>query len=149
MSSKIIVHAALLAGSLVLSGCSGSKAAINAEVTPTPSMTITTPPADGGTYSTVAALRSAYVKAGGACPDFKQTNKITLAAESAECASDTVISTYLSSGDISQLIQNVKKLNVDLKSSGGNSWLVGENWVINSPTTVKIREKLGGRLVSF
>lgn len=149
MSSKIAVYAVLLAGAVALSGCSGSKAAVTAEVTPTPSPTVTTPLAAGGTYSTVAALKSEYVKAGGACPDFKQTNKITLAAESAECASDTVISTYLSSGDISQLIQNVKKLNADLKSSGGNSWLVGENWVINSPTTAKIQEKLGGRLVSF
>ena len=149
MTPKITLYAALLAGAVALTGCSASGAAVSAPVTPTARQTATVPPADGGTYSTVVALKAAYVKAGGDCSDFKQTNKITLAAESADCSSNTVISTYLSSTDISQLIQNVKKLNADLKSSGGNSWLVGENWVINSPVTAKIQEKLGGRLVSF
>ncbi|MGN8131750.1 hypothetical protein [Paenarthrobacter sp. 22069] len=149
MSSKFTIYTVLLVGSLALSGCSSSKPAVTAESTTTATPTVTAPPANGGSYSTVSALKAAYVKAGGACPDFIQTNKITLAAESAECSSNTVISTYLSSSDISQLIQNVKKLNADLKSSGGNSWLVGENWVINSPTTAEVQGKLGGKLVSF
>lgn len=97
----------------------------------------------------MVALKDAYVKAGGACPAFSQTNRVTLAAESAECSTNTVLSTYVSNSDVSQLIQNVKKLNAELKSTGGNSWLVGENWVINSPTAAKMQEKLGGKVVSF
>lgn len=150
MFSKGIRSVVLLAGALTLSGCAGSTATITATVEPTPTPTVTAPPADGGTYSTVTALKAAYVQAGGECPEFKQTNQITLAAESAECSTNTVISTYLSSSDISQVIQNVKKLNADLKLTGSsNSWLVGENWVINSPTSAEMQEKLGGKLVSF
>lgn len=149
MFSKGIRSVVLLAGVLALSGCAGSTVAAPATVEPTPTPTVTAPPANGGSYSTVTALKAAYLKAGGACPEFKQTNQITLAAESAECSSNTVISTYLSSSDISQVIQNVKKLNADLKLTGGNSWLVGENWVINSPTSVEMQEKLGGKVVSF
>ncbi|MCB5273675.1 hypothetical protein BJG92_01199 [Arthrobacter sp. SO5] len=152
MISKGMAFAVFLTGALALSGCGSSNAetapaATSATATPTP--TVTAPPANGGTYSTVVALKSAYVKAGGSCPEFSQTNKVTLAAESADCSKDTVISTYVSSSDISQLIQNVKKLNAQVKSTGGNSWLVGENWVINSPTAAKVQEELGGKLVSF
>lgn len=147
MISKGIALAILLAGALALFGCGGSPSA--APTTAMPTSTVTAPPANGGTYSTVLALKDAYVKAGGACPDFVQTNRVTLAAESAECSKDTVISTYVSSSDISQLIQNVKKLNAEVKSTGGYSWLVGENWVINSPTAAKMQEKLGGKVVSF
>lgn len=147
MNSKMIACAVVVAGALALAGCGGSTSAAPA-ATPTP--TVISPPEDGGTYPTVVALKNAIVKAGGACQEFVQTNRITLAAQSAECAKDTVISTYLSSSDISQLIQNNKKLNADLKStSKGNSWLVGENWVINAPTAGKLREKLGGKVVSF
>lgn len=153
MISKGIALAVLLAGALALSGCGGSPAVApttaTPTATPTPTPTVTVPPANGGTYSTVAALKDAYVKAGGACPAFNQTNRITLAAESAECSKDSVISTYVSSSDISLLIQNIKKLNAELKSTGGNSWLVGENWVINSPTAGKMQEKMGGKVVSF
>lgn len=152
MISKGIACAVLLAGAIALSGCGSSTAATapaatSATATSTP--TVTAPPADGGTFSTVAALKAAYVKAGGACPEFSQTNRVTLAAESADCSKDTVLSTYVSSSDISQLIQNVKKLNAEVKSTGGNSWLVGENWVINSPAAAKMQEKLGGKVVSF
>jgi hypothetical protein len=149
MFSKGIRSVVLLAGALALSGCAASTTAATTVVKPTPTPTVSGPPADGGSYATVGALKAAFVKAGGACPDFKQTNRITLAAESAECSTNTVISTYVSSNDISQLIQTVKKLNADLKTTGGNSWLVGENWVINSPTSTDMQEKLGGKIVSF
>ncbi|TQJ35578.1 hypothetical protein [Arthrobacter sp. SLBN-122] len=149
MFSKSIHSIGVLTGVLALFGCAGSTTDATPAVKPTPTPTVSAPPADGGTYATVTALKAAFVKAGGACPDFKQTNKITLAAESAECSTNTVISTYVSSNDISQLIQTVKKLNADLKTTGGNSWLVGANWVINSPVSANMQEKLGGKIVSF
>lgn len=155
MISKSIAFAILVAAALALSGCGSSMPSAPAAgtstsaPTPTPTPTVSAPPTSGGTYATVVALKNAYVKAGGECPDFVQTNRVTLAAESAECSTNSVISTYVSSSDISQLIQNVKKLNAEVKSTGGNSWLVGENWVINSPTAAKMQEKLGGKVVSF
>lgn len=151
MISKSIAFATLVAAALALSGCGSSMASapVGATSTSASTPTVTTPPVSGGTYSTVVALKNAYVKAGGECPDFVQTNRVTLAAESAECSTNSVISTYVSSSDISQLIQNVKKLNAEVKTTGGNSWLVGENWVINSPTAAKMQEKLGGKVVSF
>lgn len=149
MALKGIVSVVLVAGALAIAGCGNSTSAAPTTAASTPTPTVSAPPAGGGTYSTVTALKNAYVKAGGACPDFVQTNKVTLAAESAECSKDTVISTYVSSSDISQLIQNVKKLNAELKSTGGNSWLVGENWVINSPKASGMQGKLGGKVVSF
>jgi len=149
MVSKSIRAVVLLTGAVALSGCAGSTADAKTVVTSAPRPTVSAVPIGGGTYATVEALKASFVKAGGACPDFKQTNRITLAAESAECSANTVISTYVSSSDISQLIQTVKKLNADLKTTGGNSWLVGENWVINSPTSTDIQEKLGGKIVSF
>lgn len=149
MISKGMSTVILLAGAVALSGCAGFETAAADSAKPTPTPTVTAPPVNGGSYPTVASLKAAYVRAGGECPDFKQTNRITLAAESAECSTSTVISTYVSSSDISELIQTVKKLNADLKTTGGNSWLVGENWVINSPTAAIVQEKLGGKIVSF
>lgn len=149
MIPKSIAFATLVAAALALAGCGPSTPSVPAATASTPTATVTTPPADGGTYSTVVALKNAYVKAGGECPDFVQTNRVTLAAESAECSKNSVISTYVSSSDISQLIQNVKKVNAEVKTTGGNSWLVGANWVINSPTAAKMQEKLGGKVVSF
>lgn len=150
MISRITVPAVLFIGALALAGCGGTTSAgPTASATPTPTSTVTAPPANGGTFPTVVALKNAFVKAGGACPAFNQTNRVKLAAESAECSTNTVISTYISSSDISELIQVNKKLNAEIKSSGGNSWLVGENWVINSPTAAQMQEKLGGKVVSF
>lgn len=73
------------------------------------------------------------MKAGGSCPAFNQRNRVKLAAESADCSQDAVLSTYLSSSDISQLIQDNKRSNEDFPTIEKQSWLVGENWVINSP----------------
>lgn len=145
MNKRGILTTIVLTGMMALSGCGSSSS-----VSPSPTPTETRPPADGGTYGTVAELKDAFVEAGGSCPEFNQTNRVKLAAESAECSSKAVLSTYLSSSDISQLIQTNKELNEQLKSTvKGNSWLVGQNWVINSPEATQLREKLGGKVVSF
>lgn len=91
------------------------------------------------------------MKAGGACPAFHQGNRVKLAAESADCSENAVLSTYLSSSDISQLIQNNKEQNANPAFSKieRHSWLVGENWVINSPEASQLREELGGKVVSW
>lgn len=121
---------------------------------PAPSVTDTaqpeaTPPADGGTYSSIVDLQRAYVKAGGDCSLLDQANQISLAAESGNCNDTTVISTYLSRDDISTLIQNNKELTADLEVERNDVWLIGQNWVINSDDATEIQKEMGGQLVSF
>lgn len=143
MNKREIAVVILTTGVLVLSGCGGSSSP-TAVATPTP------PPANGGTYATVEELKNAFVEAGGSCPSFTQHNRGTLSAESADCATNSVLSTYISSEDVSQLIQNNKKMNEELGyTSQSNSWLVGENWVINAPDATQVRENLGGLVVTF
>ncbi|PNH86080.1 hypothetical protein CXZ05_02960 [Arthrobacter sp. AFG20] len=94
-------------------------------------------------------MHDAYVAAGGDCANLNQTNNVKLAAESGTCNDQTVISTYISTADVSQLIQNNKALNEELDFHSDGVWLTGQNWVINSPDAPDMQEKLGGRLVSF
>ncbi|MGK3708925.1 hypothetical protein [Arthrobacter sp. IK3] len=137
--------AVFAASSLVLTGC-GSSADTTSGQAPEPSETA--PPANGGTYATVEELKDAFVEAGGSCPEFSQNNGVTLAAESADCSGSVVLSTFLSSSSIDQLIQNNKEMFADIDIEL-NSWLVGENWVINAPDAEDLREKLGGTVVSW
>lgn len=127
---------------VLLSGCAGAPESAS-------SPTATTPPADGGTYSTVADLKDAYVAAGGDCPSFSQGNEVKLAAESGECGTNTVLSTYVSNSDVSQVIQNAKTFWEKLDLTDDSTWLVGQNWIINSHQSADVRGKLGGKLVSF
>lgn len=140
MNAKLLAAVAIAA--VLLSGCAS-------QAEPAPAGTPTLPPADGGSYSTVLELKDAFVAAGGSCSEFDQTNAVKLAAESGKCGSEVVLSTYLSSDDVSQVIQNVKELNDDLNFQDGAVWLAGQNWIINGPNAKDMRERLGGRLVSF
>ena len=143
MGKRGIAAALMAVGSVVLAGCGGAAAE------PAPAET-TAPPASGGSYGSIEELKDAFVAAGGECADFIQSNQVKLAAEAGSCSTNSVISTYLSSSDISKLIQNNKDLYEELGSSLERSpWLVGENWVINAPEVVEVREHLGGTLVSW
>lgn len=116
--------------------------------------TAPTVPADGGTYGSVAALRDAYVKAGGTCPDFQQRDQMKLAAESAECDSSTVLSTFLSSEEVNQQIKLTRGFISAVREKAPNApagepWLVGKNWILNVKEPEKFQDKLGGQIVSF
>lgn len=137
---------------VVLSGCGSSAqsdSSASEETTPTPTPTVTTPPADGGSFSSLADFQQAYIAAGGDCSGLDFANSITLAAESGNCNDQTVISTYISSADVSELIQKNKALNEALDSDSDTVWLTGQNWVLNSPDAAAMQEKMGGRLVRF
>ncbi len=109
----------------------------------------TAPPADGGSYSSILDLQRAYIMAGGECSVLNQTNQITLAAESGDCNDTSVLSTYLSATDISELIQNNKALNEEIGFESDAVWLIGQNWIINSEDAAEVRKEMGGQLVSF
>jgi len=91
-------------------------------------------------------LRDAYVSAGGECSDFKQTNKVKYAAESAVCGDSVVLSTYLSEGAVQKQMESAKEALANLDSA---TWLVGENWVVNAPNIDQIQSQLGGSKISW
>lgn len=146
MSKRGIAAAAFIAGALALTGCGGSSADTTSGPAPEPFETA--PPANGGTYPTVEELKDAFVAAGGSCPSFNEDNAVTLAAQSADCSGSVVLSTFLSSSTIDELIQNNKEIFADIDIDL-DPWLVGENWVINAPDVDELREKLGGTIVSW
>lgn len=100
----------------------------------------------GGKYSDVEALRDAFVEAGGTCDEWKQTNRVLGAAQSGECGTDTVLSTYLNQDAVQQRIADTKD---SIFGQMGDDWLTGENWIINGENIEKLQEKMGGQVVSF
>jgi hypothetical protein len=121
-----------IASVLLLSGCTG-----------TPAPKTSTAPASSvpaATYKTVDALRVAFTKAGGDCSGWVASNPVKLAAQSGDCSGSTVLSTYLSSASRDQVI-------VNLKSFGNVHLLVGENWIINTPSPEPYADALAGTVV--
>lgn len=95
-------------------------------------------------YGPVDDLRAAYEGAGGDCANWKQDNRVTLAAESGSCDADTVLAIYTSVGDRDSLIDVIRGF-ADIL---GMHLLVGPNWIKNSTDVADIRESLGGTLVT-
>jgi hypothetical protein len=98
------------------------------------------------THENVTDLRDAFVKAGGECKDWSETNKVEIASQSGECGTGTVLSVYLSSDAVERRIEATKS---SIFGDSGNDWLVGENWIINTEDIGDLRDKMGGRVVSF
>lgn len=156
---KIGILGAAAVSVIILSGCGSSDESATSppeetqtsEETPAPEETLeeTPPPADGGSYSSLEELQQAYIDAGGDCASLDHANNVTLAAESGNCNEDTVISTYLSPEMAQEVIQNNKALNEELGYESDSMWLVGQNWIINSPDAAETQEEMGGQLVSF
>lgn len=103
----------------------------------------TTAPERDARYSSVEALRDAFVNAGGECPDWDQANQVTLAAESGVCSETSVLSIYLTQADRDELVANYKAFGFI-----EGTLLVGDNWVINDPNAKELSKRLGGTLVS-
>lgn len=120
-----------------LSACGGSADSTS------PESSVSTPPA---TYDSITALRDSFVEAGGDCPDFKQTNRVKFAAESADCSTDAVLSTYLSADAVQDRVDASKEA---FASSDSSTWLVGQNWIINAPNPEALQKKMGGQLISW
>jgi hypothetical protein len=121
---------------LALTACSGTASA------PIAAPSKTASPAPRETFSTVIALRDAFLSAGGVCDAWTENDLVTLAAQSADCSDDTVLSIYVSQAEISSLV-------ADMKSSGFETHLlVGKNWIINTPRPEDFVAKLGGTVVT-
>jgi hypothetical protein len=131
MKRTLITCAALV---LSLSGC-----AADASSSSSTAPTKTAPPA---TFDTVLELRDAFVAAGGDCEEWQQGDRVTLAAQSGDCDTNTVLSVYLSESSRDQVITN-------LKSMTAVHLIVGENWIINTPAADDdYSADLGGTIVT-
>lgn len=104
------------------------------------------PDESGGTYEDVEALRDAFVAAGGECDDWEQTNRVLGAAQSGDCGTDTVLSTYLTHDAVQDRIAETK---ASAFGAITGDWLTGENWIINGGDIEALQSKLGGTIVSF
>ncbi len=121
-----------IAAVLVLAGCSSSP-------TPQPTSDAAYP----AKFRTVEELRDAFVRAGGSCPNWQQTNQIPLAAESGTCSSSNVLSIYSSTADRDELVRGYKSIAME-----DSVIMVGENWVINDKQVRSLDPALGGTIVS-
>lgn len=101
-------------------------------------------------FSSVTDLRDAAEAAGYVCKNWHQDNKVTLAAESATCSSESVLSTYASEGDLQRQLDNEKKMGRMLASMDieQTDMLVGTNWILKDPDAAELRDLLGGVVVS-
>lgn len=124
---------------LLVSSCSPSNEAVT-NASAVDSEPVTT------RYASVIELRDAYVSAGGECTEFKQTNKVKFAAESAECGDSVVLSTYLSEDAVQKQMESAKGAFANIDAG---TWLVGENWIVNSPNIDQIQSQLGGNKISW
>lgn len=104
------------------------------------------PDPSGGSYNDVEALRDAFVKAGGECEEWEQTDKVLGAAQSGECGMNTVLSTYLTHDAVQDRIAETKD---SIFGEMGDDWLTGENWIINGGDIDELQKKMGGQVVSF
>ncbi len=114
-----------------LTGCTGTVATSGSEVTP------------DARYGSVEALKDAAVEAGLTCPRYRETNRITEAAQSAECSADAVLATFTSERDKDRWLTGYREL-ADML--GLDPVLVGPNWMINATNAEQLQPMLGGVL---
>lgn len=97
-----------------------------------------------GGFASVEDLKAAYEATGAECPEWAQTDAITLASESGDCDGDTVLSIYASDENRDQAVDDLTSLS---ESIGGATFLVGPNWIINDADAVALQKELGGTVV--
>jgi len=94
-------------------------------------------------YRSVEELKEAFVKAGGECPDWEQTNQVKLAAESGTCSESNVLSIYSSEAVRDEALAAYKSI-----ALGDSTLLVGENWIINDKRVKELDSAIGGTFVT-
>lgn len=119
---RITLPATALAAALLLTGCTGG------------------PPADGGSFSDVTALKDAFVKAGGTCDNWSTHNKSLLASSAGSCGDAYALSVYEDMDKRDQWVETMRTLNI-----GGT--VAGKNWTISGTDAKPVHDKLGGELL--
>lgn len=153
---KKAITGVAIASILALAGCGAGEQIEASESTPTQTAEATPTPTPEPAvefkdeYDSVDDLVADFEAAGGDCSGWSQENNVTLALESGTCDDDTVISTYISPSEITELMETQKALFEDLEMSGESSWLVGDKWIINtSEDELAVISQFGGKEVRF
>lgn len=92
-------------------------------------------------YTSVEQLRDDVVKAGYACPNWRQTNQVKLAAASGSCDGSSVLMLFLSEADVSANVQALKATGAPVHA------LAGPNWIVNVPNPTSLQKSMGGIVV--
>ena len=134
-SVRIVVASLTLCATALLTSCSAGSSVTS---TPTP----TTQPI--GKASTIDEVRDAFIAAGGVC-NWTQDDRVTVATASGVCSDSTVIMLLDDRSDREKMVSNLQSLKL---ADRDLTLLVGENWVINSPSAEDMQAELGGEWVS-
>lgn len=125
---------------LMITGCSSTSS------TPAPPDSTSPAVVKDATYGSVTDLKNAAVISGLPCPKFKMSNKLTNAAQSAECSGDAVLATYATQADLQAQLKQYRAMATLFKQQSVplNSLLIGPNWTINAPEAAELQPMLGG-----
>jgi hypothetical protein len=96
-------------------------------------------------YSSIFALKTEFVKAGGQCWEWK-TNDPIFAWSTADCDKNTVLIFFPKQFNTMNEALKTAKLHRDLGVKV--NLLVGPNWIINSDQVRLVRKKMGGTLIT-
>lgn len=122
---------ALGTASLALAGCAGDGGSAIPTITGEPT-----------SYESIEELRDKYVEAGGECPEWEELDPGEFDAEAARCSDQVVITVYNDTSQIEDVVQRALDLAIPAHL------LVGENWIVNTPTPENFVDALGGVVVT-
>lgn len=102
------------------------------------------------TYTSLDALKAAYLSAGGTCRGWTEDDDIRAAAQSGTCAGGIELSTYLNGADLLGQVTLLRDT-----ASGGDDGstdpprtelLIGTDWLVSGEHVRALQPKLGGQL---
>lgn len=121
---------AVMVAALLLAGCGqqgGQGGAATTSAAPTPVR-----------YASVTELKDAAVQVGYQCPNWQETNHVTVASGSGSCNDDDVFMLFSDEGQVPDTAAFLQ--------SSGSTILSGPNWIINGARVGAIKDALGGTL---
>jgi hypothetical protein len=100
---------------------------------------------DAKRYSSIFALKTEFVKAGGQCWEWK-TNDPIFPWSTADCDKNTVLIFFPK--QFNTMKEALKTAKVYRSLDFKVNLLVGPNWIINSDQVRLVRKKMGGTLIT-
>ncbi len=133
---------------IALSACGAGESEPSSESSPSTSTTPTPVVEKDARYGTVEALKDAAIEAGYECKNWKQDDKVTLAAESGHCSGADVFATYVSEADLQSQLETFRSFGELFEEEGveKDPVLFGPNWSINGARAVELQPILGGTI---
>lgn len=125
---------------LMITGCSSTSS------TPAPPDSTSPAVVKDATYGSVTDLKNAAVISGLPCPKFKMSNKLTNAAQSAECSGDAVLATYATQADLQSSAEAIPSDGHPIQAAECPLEQPADqpNWTINAPEAAELQPMLGG-----